>query len=478
MLISSEKRRIMAKQHVHQGKSNVNYYEKLRDILKKKNARVHFSGIGGVSMYSLARLSLELGISVSGSDRFHGDRVHDLVTRGVSVSTGHSADNVRGADVLVYTHALGEKNPELLAAAELGILTVSRAEYMGYLMMKYKSRIGVSGSHGKSTTTAILERIFSEALTDPTVLSGAALECAEPIRLGGDDILIYEACEYKDSFLSFSPTIALALNLELDHTDYFESIEALRTSFEKAMSKAAKFAVVNYDDENLLKIVNNVKKRTKVVTFGQNPGAEYRYFITSFAEVGFEFSLYKFGEELACFKLNVPGIHNVSNAVAAIIIAIEFGLDIPTVRRAVSSFSGIAGRLEKIGERRGRAVYYDYAHHPTEIAASINAVKLLCHEPVTVVFKPHTFSRTKSLWEDFRSSLSLADHVILTDIYPAREDPIEGINSRRLAEEIGEHAVFSPDSEVTQRLDEQSKGCIVLMGAGDLDAVRYDVLNK
>ncbi|MBQ8321005.1 MAG: UDP-N-acetylmuramate--L-alanine ligase [Clostridia bacterium] len=468
----------MAKQHAQQGKNNINYQEKLRDILKKKGAVVHFSGIGGVSMYSLARLSLELGISISGSDRFHGDRVHDLILRGVSVSTEHSADNVRGADVLVYTHAIGEKNPELMAASELGILAVSRAVYMGYLMMRYKSRIGVSGSHGKSTTTAILERIFSEALTDPSVLSGASLECGEPIKLGGDDVLIYEACEYKDSFLSFSPSVAIALNLELDHTDYFENIEALRVSFEKAMSRASKFTIINSDDENLAKIVNNVKKKTKVVTFGQNPRADYRYFVTSFAEVGFEFSLYKFGDELACFKLNIPGIHNVSNAVAAIITAIEFGIDIPTIRRAVSAFSGIAGRLEKIGERRGRTVYYDYAHHPTEIAASINAVKLLCHEPVTVVFKPHTFSRTKSLWEDFRSSLSLADYVILTDIYPAREDPIEGVNSRRLAEEIGEHAVFSPDSEVTARLDEQSKGCIVLMGAGNLDAVRYDVLNK
>ena len=468
----------MAKQHANQAKQNINYREKLREVLRKKDARVHFCGIGGVSMYSLATLSLELGFHVTGSDRYHGDRVHSLVMRGVEVSTDHASNNVAGADVFVYTHAIGEKNPELVAARDLGILTVSRAEYLGYLMTRYKTRIGVSGSHGKSTTTAMLDRIFTHAKTEPTVLSGASLEWGEPFRLGGEEILVYEACEYKDSFLSFSPGVAIALNLELDHTDYFADTAALRASFEKALSKASRFALINSDDENLKKIINNVKKKTKVVTFGQNPDADYRYFVTTFAEVGFEFSIYKFGEELASFKLSVPGIHNVSNAAAAAIAAIEFGIDIRSVADALALYGGIEGRLELIGERHGRAVYYDYAHHPTEIAASINALKLLTHEPVTVVFKPHTFSRTKSLWEEFRSVLSLADNLILTDIYPAREDPIEGVSSRRLAEEIGDMAVFAPDSEVTQRLDELGRCCIVLMGAGNLDAIRYDVLNK
>lgn len=460
-----------------QKKKNQNN-ETLRTLLKKQGLRVHFVGIGGVSMYSLAILSKKTGYLVSGSDIFVNERCRDLTLRGISVNDGHTAECIGDHDLVVCSHAIAEDNPERVIAGERGIMTVSRAEYLGELMLRYRERIGVSGTHGKSTTVALLERIFTSSGRNPTVLSGAELESGSPIREGGDT-LIYEACEYRESFLSFSPSVALATNLELDHTDCYENICALRTSFTKALSRASKVAILNLDDENLRKIYPEIKKKTEVVTFGQSAGCEYGYFVNSFNENGYRFSLTRFGSEIGIFELNLLGIHNVTNAVAAIVLSLECGIPVEQVREAVASFSGIARRLEYIGSRHGRKVFYDYAHHPTEIAAGINTLKMVFKEPITVVFKPHTFTRTASLWEDFCTSLSLADRVLLTDIYPAREKPIEGITSKRLAEDIGFSAEYCPDSEVVAHLDSQHiKGPVVLMGAGDLDGVKYDIFNR
>ncbi len=449
-------------------------YAKIREIAAVENSRVHFVGVGGVSMYGLARLSLSYGLLVSGSDREESENTKRLSSLGAKINIGHDGGAVLGASLVVYSHAISESNPELLFARRLGILTVSRAEYMGALMEGYKTRIGVSGSHGKSTTVAILHSIFTLALTEPTTLSGAKLSCEDSVSLGSRGVFIYEACEYRDSFLSFRPTIALATNLELDHTDYFKNTAAIAESFREALSLAGGIAVINEDDEELLKIKNHITAR--VVTFGSGEGADYRYLITSFCERGFAFSLSHFGNEIASFTLNIPGVFNVTNAVGAIVVALEFGIDAEIIKRAISEFSGIPRRLELVGGRRGRPVYYDYAHHPTEIAASINTVRLITGGEVTVVFKPHTYSRTKSLWENFRLSLSLADRVILTDIYPARETPIAGVSSLRLAEEIGSTAAFCHDGDVARMLDTFSRGAIILMGAGDMENIKTDVL--
>ncbi len=452
--------------------------KELYTILKKKRFRVHFIGIGGVSMYGLALLSFGMGAYVSGSDRLPSERVAALSARGIPVFTGHSPENIGEAEIVVYSHAISADNPELVFAKESGRVTVSRAEYLGAVMLGYKNRIGISGSHGKSTTTAMLNAVFEGAERAPTTLSGALLDGGEPFLAGGNEVLIYEACEYKDSFLSFSPTVAVAINLEMDHPDYFENIAHLRDSFTKALSRATSFALISLDDENLKKIIPAVKKKTKVITFGIDPSADYSYFINSFTEYGFVFTVnYKGRREE--FRLNVPGVHNVANAAAAIAIALEYGIPSPCVSLAIENFSGIPRRLEYIGNRGGRAIYYDYAHHPTEISAAISALKLLSKDTLTVVFKPHTYSRTECLWEDFCSSLSMADRVIVTDIFPAREEPIEGINSKRLAADIGDIAEYSSDAEVVFRLDAQhSKGAVVLMGAGDLENIKYDVLNK
>ena len=450
--------------------------DKLRKLIETANARVHFVGIGGVSMYSLARLSMFGSIKVSGSDREENKRVRELISLGVDVKVGHNKENVHGASIVVYTHAISSNNCELLEARRLQIPTISRADYLGALMLGYTNRIGVSGSHGKSSTVAILDTILSYANCDPTVLSGADLPAGSPLKVGSKNLMIYEACEYKDSFLRFAPTISVGLNLELDHTDYFDDIDAMRNSFKKALGKATRLTVVNGDDMNLRHIIPGLS--TNVVTFGMGERNKYQYSILSFLDHGYSFSITKFGESVGTFSINIPGVFNVENAVAAIVTAIEYGIDVETIKDAVDSYRGIPRRMEYVGMRYGRRVYYDYAHHPTEIRATINALKLFNRDVVTVIFKPHTYTRTRSLWEEFRMALSLADYVILTEIYPAREEPIPGVDSRKMAEEVGSRAVFLDDNDILPYLDEKTHGTIIIMGAGELEHVKKNVIEK
>ncbi len=457
-------------------KSSEISYGSIFKIANDKNSKIHFVGVGGVSMYSLAKLTMSVGARVSGSDISENNRTQDLLLSGAEIYLGHSAKNARDASLLVYSHAISPDNEELKYAEKSGIPWVSRADYLGAMMLEYHERIGVSGSHGKSTTVAMLECIFSLAKTNPTVLCGAEFPGGFPIRLGSKGTLIYESCEYKDSFLRFSPTISLGLNLELDHTDYFKDIEAIKASFARALGKAEKLAIINGDDENLVGIIKDIKCPIK--TFGGGERNDYRYFITSFSDLGFEFSVLRYGTSLGNFKLNIPGAFNVHNACAAIAVAMECGIEKSIIHDAVSLYRGISGRLEYIGSRFSRPVYYDYAHHPTEIAASINALKMQIRGPLTVVFKPHTFTRTAALWEDFCRSLALADYLIITDIFPAREKPIDGITSERLASEIGKGAVYCTDDDVTEMIDRQTEGAVVLMGAGNFEKIKSRILER
>ena len=450
-------------------------FDRLRKITETSSARIHFVGVGGVSMYSLARLAMLGSVKISGSDREESERTRELARLGVDVKIGHDKSNVNGASVVVYTHAVAQDNCELEEARRLQIPVVSRAEYMGALMLGYKNRIGVSGSHGKSTTVAMLDTILSAAGADPTVLSGAVLSVGEPLKVGSRSLMIYEACEYKDSFLKFAPTVSVGLNLELDHTDYFGSIGAMKESFKRALGKATDFCVVNGDDVNLRQILPTIS--AKAITFGMGERNKYQYSIISFRDRGYTFAITKFGNRIGEFEINIPGVFNIENAVAAIVTALEYGIDVDTIRSAIASYRGIPRRMEYVGMRYGRRVYYDYAHHPTEIRATINALKSLTRDVVTVIFKPHTYSRTKSLWEEFRMALTLADYVILTEIYPAREEPIIGIDSRRLASEIGERAVFLADEDILPYLDEKTHGSVIIMGAGELEHVKNNLLN-
>jgi UDP-N-acetylmuramate--alanine ligase len=297
---------------------------------------IHFVGVGGVSMYTLARLAMTNGATVSGSDRESNVRTERLKSLGATIYCGHNGVNAKDASLLVYSHAVNEDNPEIIYARDKGIPTVNRAEYMGAVMLDYKTRIGVSGTHGKSTTVAMLGAIFDHAMADPTVLSGADLPSGEPLAVGSRGMMIYEACEYRDSFLRFLPTVAIALNLELDHTDYFPDISSLKKSFARAMSRADRFAVISGDDKNLLSIMPKIS--ADVISFGRGRNNMYRYEITDFRIGGFSFNLYKFDNKLGALELNIPGDFNVHN------IMLEFGCEIEcfgsAYRRFISFGSG------------------------------------------------------------------------------------------------------------------------------------------
>lgn len=445
----------------------------IKGILSNPGSVVHFIGVGGVSMYSLARLTYDMGILVSGSDREQNDRVNDLLLRGCNITVGHSAGAVDNASLVVYSHAISEANPELVRSKELSVPTVCRAEYLGALMLDYSVRIGVSGSHGKSTTVAMLDSIFAVAEYGHTTLSGADLLIGSPYRAGSRDNLLYEACEYKDSFLHFNPTVAICLNVELDHTDYFRDLDHIKSSFASALNRSTDLVLANGDDENVRDLLSSVDGR--VLTYGSGEDNDYRFSITSFGDDGYNFAIYKYGSHIGDFHLGMLGEFNIYSATVAIAASVEQGIDIEEIKLGIDRFNGIHGRLEYIGSRYGRAVYLDYAHHPTEIFASINALKSL-GGPLTVVFKPHTYSRTAALWDDFVFALSQADYTIVTDIFPARELPIEGITSLRLAEAVGGGAIYSPDDDIVQFIDSLTRGTIVLMGAGNYDKIKKNIV--
>ena len=440
--------------------------------------QIHFVGIGGVSMSSLANLALLEGAHISGSDRHLGERIHRLASMGATISAGHSEENIReDIDLVVSSGAIPDNNPELLCAVESGIPVLSRAEFLGKLMTDYKMRIGISGTHGKSTTTAMLDAIFTLAEKDPTTLAGEDLPGMDSaLRHGGRETMIYEACEYKDAFRMFNPTIAVALNLELEHVDYYKDEKSLKSSFIAALSRATDFVLINEDDENLFKIKKKITSR--LITFSGGGASDYSYSIISFADVGYTFSLKRRGKTLGIFKIPLLGAFNVVNAAAAAIVALECDIKPAVIAEALKNFSGIKRRLEHVGTHQGRAVIYDYAHHPTEIRASINTVKMAYPGEVTVIFKPHTFSRTAYFWREMISALELADYVVLTDIYPSRESQIPGVTSENLAKAIGPRAIYATDFEAISAVDLHTYGTIIVMGAGDLEEIKKRLLEN
>jgi len=449
-------------------------FDRLYKIISSKDSKIHFIGVGGVSMYSLARLSVSPARRISGSDREESERTRALSGLGVDVSIGHREGGLEGCDLVVYSHAIREDDPELLAARKMGTLTVSRAEYLGALMLGYKTKIGISGTHGKSTTVAMLDTVLASARRNHTTLSGAKLITGEPYRMGNNETLLYEACEYKDSFLKFLPSIAVALNLEYDHPDYFESVDAIKESFEKALSKAER-ALINIDDMELLSIKKSLSKKTELITFGQTERADIRYRIVSFEPSGCKFTL-EYKKEILRLETSVGGAFNVLNAAAAASVALLLGIEKEYIFEGIKAYRGIEARMEHIGSFLGRDVFRDYAHHPTEIRATLNALKMMTGDEITVVFKPHTFSRTKALFEDFKLSLSIADYVILTDIFPAREESIEGISSQRMAEEMRSNSVYIEENKIRRYLENNTRGAIMLMGAGNMDSIKKEII--
>ncbi len=461
--------------------------------------KLFFVGIGGINMSSLAVIAASRGYEVAGSDRTRSSVTDDLEARGIRVIHAHAAENVNDADALIYTVSIPTDNPEYVRAGDRGIPRISRADFLGWLMSRDEKRIGVSGMHGKSTCTGMCASILLTADSDPTISSGAVIhELGGTYRAGGDEYFLFEACEYKDSFLSFYPTHAAILNIDMDHPDYFADIEQVKDSFSRYLCLIDDAAVVNWSDANVREAANAAAKagsRCRLVRFGtsndaeRQPRGEYDVFADDIVlhPHGTDFTLKtrEWGE--LRISLAEAGLHNVRDAAAAAALALSAGITPDDVVRGLASFHGAVRRMELIGKTEsGADVYLDYAHHPTEMEATISTARMLGGR-LEVIFQPHTYTRTKALFDGFANALAMPDEVVLADIYAAREDDIYGVNSRLLADAVnlaGGHAVYSGDipggEGEFERIGEfvcprVGRGdTVIIMGAGSIDGeARY-----
>ena len=439
--------------------------------------KLFFDGIGGVNMNSLAHISYLRGYEVSGYDRTPSDITRKIEKMGIRVYYEPSAEHVKDCAALIYTVAMAESNPEYAFAKEHGIPLISRADFLGYIMTGYGERIGVSGTHGKSTTTGMLAKILSSSGKNPTVSGGAALkETGEVDIIGGHDYFVFEACEYMDSFLDFNPTVAIVLNIELDHVDYFKSIEQMRDSYTAFMNlPSCRCAVINLNDANSVMAAEKCEK--EIITFARNNSAADYYSENENLSDGYpEFDIMSKGEKLSHVKLKIPGEHNIADSLAAFAACYYTGLSADKIAAGISEYRGICRRMEKICEFSGASLYTDYAHHPTEIASTLKGAKLITKGKLRVVFQPHTYSRTAELFGSFVSAFadSPADEIILCPIYAAREDNTYGVTSASLGVKISSAgkdcvSVNSFDEAAERVLKETKPGDIVIiMGAGDV----------
>jgi len=447
--------------------------------------KAHFIGIGGISMSGLAQTLRSKGIAVSGSDISESSLTCHLESEGISVSIGHDAKNVPiDCQLVIYTAALSDDNPELLQAHEYGVKVIDRAELLGMIMDDYKRAVGVSGTHGKTTTTSLISELLLEANYDPTLNVGGILGSINSnFRIGKSQYFVAEACEYFDSFSRFYPHIGVILNIDNDHTDYFKSEEQLRNSFKKfALNIPADgFLVINTAVHDLKNFTSTLK--CGVITYGK--GGDYSALNIEHSDDGKSgFDVYHKGEFVARILLNLPGIHNVENCLAAFAVGYTLGVSVSAMQKSFANFSGAKRRFEEKGFFNGAQIIDDYAHHPTEINATLSAAKGCKHEKINTAFQPHTFSRTKSFFDGFVDALSKSDVVVLLDIYSARETDDGGIHSKDLAKKIAEfgtecHYFDSFDgAEEFLRANCKKGDMVITMGAGDIFKLGEDLLSR
>ena len=419
----------------------------------KKYKNIHMIGIGGVSMSGIAAILNNFGFNVTGSDAADSDTLKELSDKGIKVSVGHDLNSIASSDVVVYSAAIKEDDPEMLEAKKLNIPTIERADFLGALTRCYEDTICISGTHGKTTTTSMISLCFIEALKDPSIQVGAVLKDLNGnYRVGNSEHFIIEACEYVESFLKFSPKAEIILNIDNDHLDYFKTFENIKNSFHKYVKLLPEngILILNGDDINCLELQKSSKAKT--VTYGiTNKNTDFFAVNIVFDNDGFaEFDVYSNNEFYERIKLNVPGIHNVLNSLACIALCNEYGIDKTTIKSVLSKFTGANRRFEFKGKINGASIYDDYGHHPTEIIATAKSLMNKKYNKSWVVFQPHTYSRTKTLLDDFAKALLNFDNIIILDIYAAREKNTYGISSEDLAKKIqslGKDAKYIPEFE-------------------------------
>ncbi|MBE5040460.1 UDP-N-acetylmuramate--L-alanine ligase [Ructibacterium gallinarum] len=442
----------------------------------KPGAHIHMIGIGGISMSALAHMLLDFGYQISGSDSKASALTDSLSALGASIQIGQSAENIQNPDLVCYTAAISESNPELRKARTLNIPVIERAELLGALMELYKYPIAVAGTHGKTTTTSMLSLVLLAADTDPTILVGGELpQIGGNFRLGSKNYLPFEACEYVESFLHFKPFLSIITNVEEDHLDYFSDINHIISSFQKfaRLTSPNGCIIVCSDDKNLQKVVQNVDK--KIIFYGlDDKNTDFTAQNIKINQDGFpEFTIIKQGLPLVDISLRVAGEHNILNSLAVTAAADFLGLPISAVKEGLESFTGTKRRFEHIGTVNGCDIVDDYAHHPTEIKVTLHAAQQMHYNDIWVVFQPHTYSRTKSLLHEFAEALPIADHVIITDVYPARETYDGTIHACDLAALIPGSIYMNDMDAITRYLKQnlQKGDLIITMGAGDVNKI-------
>jgi UDP-N-acetylmuramate--alanine ligase len=446
-----------------------------RKRLLGRTRRVHFVGIGGIGMSGIAEVLLNLGFGISGSDRQASPITRRLADLGALIREGHSAEHVREADVVVISSAVKHDNPEVTAAEALGIPVIRRAEMLGELM-RMKRGVAVAGTHGKTTTTSMAGLVLQEGGLDPTLIVGGQLRSLKTnAKLGTGDILVVEADEFDRSFLELTPTVAAITNIDSEHLDCYRDLDEIKSTFISFANKVPFYGaiVVCLDEPALQEILPKLKRR--VLTYGLNPQADFRAAGLSYHAMRSDYTAVWKEKTLGKIRLQLPGIHNVKNSLAALAIGIELEVSFAKIRKALEEFTGVHRRFEVKAEIGGVLIVDDYAHHPTEIEATLRAARSGFDRRVVAVFQPHLYSRTRDFYQEFGQAFLDADLLVVCDIYPAREEPIPGVTGELVAKSAKtfghRQVVYVPDKNaVAGRLKTlvREGDLVITMGAGDI----------
>lgn len=441
------------------------------DALLKEIKRIHFIGIGGSGMCPLAEILHSWGYEISGSDNNTGDNIDKLRGFGIPITMGQKAENIKGAQMIVYTAALLSDNPELVAAKESGIPTFERSKLFGAITRMYNNCIGVCGTHGKTTTTSMISQILLKAEKDPTLVIGGKLPLIDSHgRAGKSDTMVCEACEFVDTFLDLSPDVALILNIDEDHLDYFKTLDNIIASFNKFAASASRTVIYNGDDENTVKAISGIEGK-EMISFGRNKTNDYYAENISYNRGSFaEFDVMHKGEKLCRVSLNIPGEHNITNTLSAFAAAMLCGCTPEECKNGAESFTGAGRRFEILGTFKGVTIADDYAHHPKELEVTLKAASKMGYNRVWAVFQPFTYSRTKILFDDFVEVLKIPEKCVMTEIMGSREVNTYGIYTKDLADKIPGSVWFNTFEEVADYVTEnvEEGDLIITLGCGDI----------
>ena len=446
----------------------------------RPGAHAHLVGIGGVSMSPLAEVLHGAGVIITGSDLHESETVNHLRSLGIPVVIGHRGESVQGAGCVIRTAAVHDDNPEIAAAHASHIPVFERAEAWGAIMRHYQNALCIAGTHGKTTTTSMCTQIFLAAQRDPTVMIGGTLPAlGSGHRVGKGDTIILESCEYCNSFLSFFPTVAVILNVDADHLDFFQDLEDIKHSFRRFAQLVPEdgMVIADRDDPNTMEALKGLERPLR--TFGLDEGDIHAANLSWEKGTG-SFDLIYYEKCLGRISLQVPGVHNVRNALAAAGAALQLNVPFSAIQEGLSAFTGAGRRFERKGEYHGAVLYDDYAHHPQELKALFTTAKGLGYRRVICAFQPHTYSRTKELFDRFLEVLTIPDKVLLAEIFAARETDTLGVSSQDLANRIPE-AEYCPSLEdVTNRLAQlaQPGDLLLTVGAGDIHIAGEHLLER